>query len=118
MSDRRRDGLYFAGQICGVEGYVESIMSAMVVSLSIFARLQGREVPALPANTMVGALMGHVHAPTDNFQPMNANMGIVPRPSGLRRGRGGRRARNQAISAAAIDAMTTWRREHSWLFPA
>ena len=118
MSDRQRDGLYFAGQICGVEGYVESIMSAIVVSLSIFARLHDRDMPAIPGNTMIGALMEHVHGPTDNFQPMNANMGIVPRPAGLRRGRGGRRARNEAISAAAIEAIKRWREAHAWLFPA
>jgi len=118
MADRQRDGLYFAGQICGVEGYVESIMSAMVVALSIYARLEGQPLPPLPRETMMGALMEHVHVPTENFQPMNANMGIVPRPVGLRRGRGGRLARNQAISAAALEAMAVWRGENAWLFPA
>jgi methylenetetrahydrofolate--tRNA-(uracil-5-)-methyltransferase len=117
MADRRRDGLYYAGQICGVEGYVESIMSAMVVALSIYARIRGRAMPALPRETMMGALMEHVHTPVGDFQPMNANMGILPRPEGLRRGRRGRRERNQAISSAAIAAMNAWREEHNWLFP-
>jgi methylenetetrahydrofolate--tRNA-(uracil-5-)-methyltransferase len=118
LADRRRSGMYYAGQICGVEGYVESIMSAMVVALSIYARSQGREMPRLPAKTMIGALMDYVHTPSKRFQPMNANMGLMPwegRQRGSRRHR--RQARNQAISAAATAAMTAWRDEHAWLFP-
>ena len=111
LEDRRRNGLYFAGQICGVEGYVESIASAIVVSLSITARLRGREMPRLPITTMLGALMEYVHTPNQNFQPMNANFGILPAPA-VR----SRKERHAATAQAAIDAMTAYRRDHDWLF--
>jgi methylenetetrahydrofolate--tRNA-(uracil-5-)-methyltransferase len=115
LEDRRVPGLYYAGQICGVEGYVESIASAIVVSLSIWSRLQGRVLGALPARTMLGSLMEYVHTPNKNFQPMNANMGIIPT---VGRRRGGRRARNQAISATALAAMRSYRQSHADLFDA
>lgn len=121
LSDRRRQGLHYAGQICGVEGYVESIASAMVVAMSIYAKLHGRVLPDLPRQTMLGALMDYVHTPNDDFQPMNANMGIVPVPSTLPRTRGGgrkarRKERNEAISREATGAMGVWRTANPWLF--
>jgi methylenetetrahydrofolate--tRNA-(uracil-5-)-methyltransferase len=114
LADRRRPGMYIAGQICGVEGYVESIMSAMVVALSIYAREGGAAMEPFPRETMIGGLMDYVHTPSGNFQPMNANMGLLPY-RGSRRGR--RRERNRAMAEAAVDAMTAWRNTHSWLFP-
>jgi methylenetetrahydrofolate--tRNA-(uracil-5-)-methyltransferase len=117
LADRRRPGLYYAGQVCGVEGYVESIASAIVVALSIHARCQERTFPDLPEQTMLGALLSYVHRPADNFQPMNANMGIVPAPSIRARGRKTRRReRHQAVSAAAQTAMRAWREANAWLF--
>jgi methylenetetrahydrofolate--tRNA-(uracil-5-)-methyltransferase len=117
LSDRRRPGLYFAGQLCGVEGYVESIASAIVAALAIRARSLGRQVPDLPAETMLGALMSYVHTPDDDFQPMNANMGIVPAPLVRGSGRKARRQeRNRMISEAAVAAMSSWRDANAWLF--
>jgi len=111
LEDRRREGLYFAGQICGVEGYVESIASGMVVALSITARLRGREMPTLPSASMLGALMDYVHTPNQNFQPMNANFGILPAPK-VR----SKKERHAAVADAAIAATTAYRRDHEWLF--
>jgi methylenetetrahydrofolate--tRNA-(uracil-5-)-methyltransferase len=113
LRDRKRSGLYYAGQICGVEGYVESIASAIIVALSITAAEAGREMPPLPRGTMLGALMDYVHTPTKRFQPMNANFGIMPTPEPRPRGR---RERNEATSRAAIAALTAWRDQHAWLF--
>jgi len=117
LSDRRLAGLYYAGQICGVEGYVESIASAMVVALSIYAERQDKSMPRLPRETMIGSLMEYVHTPTRDFQPMNANMGIMPwegRVKGSRRAR--RQARNIAISDTARQAMSRYRDANAWLF--
>ncbi|MFQ5510356.1 MAG: methylenetetrahydrofolate--tRNA-(uracil(54)-C(5))-methyltransferase (FADH(2)-oxidizing) TrmFO [Candidatus Krumholzibacteriia bacterium] len=111
--DRVRPGLHYAGQICGVEGYVECIMSGLVAALSVYAGLRGRVVPPLPAGTMVGSLMTHIHTPTRNFQPMNANMGIVPR---VEQSRGSRRERYRRISERACATMTAYREDHPWLF--
>jgi methylenetetrahydrofolate--tRNA-(uracil-5-)-methyltransferase len=113
LADLKRDGQYYAGQICGVEGYVESIASAIVVALSITARLRGRDMPGLPGTTMLGALMNYVHTPNDNFQPMNANFGILPAPK-VR----SKRERHAAMGEAALAAMTAFRRENAWLFAA
>ncbi len=113
LRDRQLPGLYYAGQICGVEGYVESIASGIVAALSIVAESHGRAIPPLPPETMLGSLLGYVHTPTKNFQPMNANFGIVPplpqRPRN-------RRARNEEISRVALEAMERYREAHSWLF--
>ncbi|HKW13417.1 MAG TPA: methylenetetrahydrofolate--tRNA-(uracil(54)-C(5))-methyltransferase (FADH(2)-oxidizing) TrmFO [Candidatus Krumholzibacteria bacterium] len=111
LADQRRDGMYYAGQICGVEGYVESIASAIIVALSITARQRGRPMPELPANTMLGALMGYVHTPNSNFQPMNANFGILPAPD-VR----SKRERHAATGEIAIAAMREYRRQNEWLF--
>jgi methylenetetrahydrofolate--tRNA-(uracil-5-)-methyltransferase len=114
LHDRRRPGLYFAGQLCGVEGYVESIASAMVVAMGIHARARGAALPELPGETMLGALMRYVHAPNEDFQPMNANMGILPTPRVRMRGRKARRmARNRMMSDIALDAMGAWRSKNS-----
>lgn len=113
MRDRRRPGLYYAGQICGVEGYVESIASAIVVSLGLVAERQGRPLPPLPRETMLGSLLAYVHAPTGNFQPMNANFGIVPAPERRRRSR---KERNEETSRAALAAMQAYREQNAWLF--
>jgi len=117
LADRKMAGLYYAGQICGVEGYVESIASAIVVALSIHARSLGIEMPSLPGETMLGSLMNYVHTPNANFQPMNANMGIVPAPAIEARGRKNRRQeRNRLISEASAAAMTAWREANPALF--
>jgi methylenetetrahydrofolate--tRNA-(uracil-5-)-methyltransferase len=117
LSDRKRPGLFFAGQLCGVEGYVESIASAIVVALSIHAQSIDRPMPELPSASMLSALMEHVHTQDGDFQPMNANMGIVPAPNVRVRGRKARRQeRNRLISEAARAAISSWRDAHAWLF--
>ncbi|MGD8413809.1 MAG: methylenetetrahydrofolate--tRNA-(uracil(54)-C(5))-methyltransferase (FADH(2)-oxidizing) TrmFO [Candidatus Latescibacterota bacterium] len=117
LRDRKMPGLYFAGQLCGVEGYVESIASAIVTALSIHADSLGREMSDLPPQTMLGSLMEHVHTAAEDFQPMNANMGIVPAPQVRRAGRKARRQeRNRLISDAARSALSAWREAHPWLF--
>ena len=75
---QKNANVYFAGQITGVEGYVESISSGMVVALNIVAQLQGKEKIKFPKETMIGALADYIATPKENFQPMNANFGILP----------------------------------------
>lgn len=70
--------LYFAGQITGVEGYVESISSGMVVAKNIIKQLKNKKELIFPKETMIGALANYIATPNKNFQPMNANFGILP----------------------------------------
>ncbi len=73
-----RNNLYLAGQLSGVEGYMESAMSGMIAGLSMAARLQGKEFAAMPQTTIMGALTAYVSTENRDFQPMNANFGILP----------------------------------------
>lgn len=70
--------LYFAGQITGVEGYVESISSGLMAGINAANEFYGKEEFSLPIETMTGALANYISIPNEKFQPMNANFGIVP----------------------------------------
>lgn len=73
---RNIDNIYFAGQISGVEGYVESAASGMIVAYSIINKLNGKSI-TFPDATMLGSLAKYVSTKNENFQPMNANFGIL-----------------------------------------
>lgn len=70
--------IYFAGQITGVEGYVESIMSGLVASINLDADLKNKNKYLAPNTTIIGALQRHIATNNIDFQPMNANFGILP----------------------------------------
>ena len=70
--------IYFAGQITGVEGYVESISSGMVSALNAVAQIKNESRIEFSNLTMIGALAKYISTTNDNFQPMNANFGILP----------------------------------------
>ena len=74
---------FFAGQITGVEGYVESAASGLLAAVHMLRKLENKS-PIIPDNTTVlGALSAHIAGATENFQPMNANFGIL-KPLGIR----------------------------------
>lgn len=70
--------IYFAGQITGVEGYVESIMSGLTAAINLDSEIRNGEVFLPPVTTITGALMRYIGAENKSFQPMNANFGILP----------------------------------------
>ena len=70
--------LFIAGQLSGVEGYVESIMSGLVCGINMANLLQDKPFIDFPETTIIGALSTYLQTPNDNFQPMNANFGILP----------------------------------------
>ena len=69
--------IFFAGQISGVEGYVESIASGYVAAVNAVQRLENGEKIVFSGETIIGALAKYISTPNDDFQPMNANFGIL-----------------------------------------
>ena len=103
--------VFFAGQITGFEGYMESAASGLLAAHQILARLQGCELPPPPAATMCGALLDYITTPNKDFQPMGANMGILPRTEEINAIRD-KRERYMALSQNAQDAMRAWTEEY------
>jgi methylenetetrahydrofolate--tRNA-(uracil-5-)-methyltransferase len=105
-ADLRNPMVAFAGQMTGVEGYVESTASGYLAAVAMAARLQGREVPNFPKTTAIGALGLYISDTTvENFQPMNVNFSIIsPLEQRIRK----KAEKNLAIanrSLAVIDEM-------------
>ncbi len=69
--------VFFAGQITGVEGYVESTASGLLVGLNLGRLLNGKEMIEFSSKTAIGALASYIATPNSNFQPMNINFGII-----------------------------------------
>lgn len=79
FSMKKRPNLFFAGQMTGVEGYMESAASGIMAGLNAAERLDGKETKVLPETTMIGALSRYVaNGGVGPFQPMGANFGILP----------------------------------------
>ena len=82
FSLRNDERIYFAGQITGVEGYMESAASGIMAGLNFARKLKGEKPLILPTDTMIGALTNYISDESvTNFQPMGANMGILPAPT-------------------------------------
>ena len=75
---KKNENIYFAGQITGVEGYVESISSGFVAGINAVNKVLGKDKIEFSKFTMIGALAKYISTENDKFQPMNANFGIVP----------------------------------------
>lgn len=92
----------FAGQLTGVEGYMESTASGLIAAIGLACALQGKAEPDFTGSTVVGALARHVTTPTPNFQPMNANFGILdPLPFRVK----GKRNRYEKLSEHALETL-------------
>ena len=76
FSMKKNDKIYFAGQISGVEGYVESAASGMIVALNILAKINNKNI-YFASTTMMGALSKYISTENKDYQPMNANFGII-----------------------------------------
>ncbi len=95
--------LRFAGQLTGVEGYMESTVSGLTAAVGLACALAGRPEPDFTGRTITGALARYVCTPSANFQPMNANFGILePLPFRVR----GKKNRYEQLSARAIDTLS------------
>ena len=99
----------FAGQITGVEGYVESAAMGLLAGRMAAAEILGKTLPPPPPDTATGALITHITggAEAKTFQPMNVNFGLFP-PIDAKGGRKGRKDRYKAYTDRAKDAFTLW----------
>ena len=101
LIDSGENGIYFAGQMTGVEGYIESTGSGLVAGINAAREALGEEPLHFPRRTMLGAMASYVaHGGNSAFAPMNANFGIIePLPA---RVKGGKAAKNQALADRAL----------------
>jgi methylenetetrahydrofolate--tRNA-(uracil-5-)-methyltransferase len=104
-----RPNIRFAGQITGVEGYVESAAMGLLAGRMAAAELSGQSLPPVPETTAIGALVRHITGGADakTFQPMNVNFGLFP-PVDAKGGRRGRRDRYKAYTDRAKQDWNEW----------
>lgn len=106
---RARSDVFFAGQVTGVEGYVESAGAGLIAGLNAARLAKGQEPVTLPLETMMGSLAHYVTAADpDHFQPMNANHGLLPPLKERIRDKG---ARRRAQSERALAALEAWQKK-------
>ena len=105
FSLRERANLFFAGQITGVEGYMESAASGIMAGINMKLHLEKKETVVLPDTTMIGALSRYISDPqVKNFQPMGANFGVLPPIEPKIRDK---KERYAALSQRALNALET-----------
>ncbi|MEO0074095.1 MAG: methylenetetrahydrofolate--tRNA-(uracil(54)-C(5))-methyltransferase (FADH(2)-oxidizing) TrmFO [candidate division WOR-3 bacterium] len=97
LQTRVRHDLFVAGQLTGVEGYVESIAAGLVAGINAARLARGRETVCWPDRTMIGALLRYITSPNPDFQPMNANFGLLSEPDSSA---GSRRLRQLQVQTA------------------
>ena len=106
---RAQPNVRFAGQITGVEGYVESAAMGLLAGRLAAAEFAGHRLPEVPATTAIGALLNHITGGADSatFQPMNVNFGLFP-PAEAKGGRRNRRDRYLAYTSRAKKDWRAW----------
>ena len=105
-----RPNLYLAGQMTGVEGYVESAASGLISGINAARAAQGREGIVFPQESTIGSMAYYItHADPDNFQPMNANFGLLP---GLEKRNRNKKEKNEALANRALDGVRVFISEH------
>jgi methylenetetrahydrofolate--tRNA-(uracil-5-)-methyltransferase len=96
--------IYIAGQLSGVEGYMESAAGGILAARFLDSRLCGREPVKLPVETMLGSLMHYLETENRDFQPMGANMGILPPVGEIK----DKKERYGAYAERALNALDDW----------
>ena len=115
MRLKSRPNIRFAGQVTGVEGYVESAAMGLLAGRLAAAEILGIEMTTAPQDTAMGALIHHITggAEAKTFQPMNVNFGLFRPVDGLKGGRRGRKDRYKAYTDRAKEAFNQWLEGHS-----
>ncbi len=107
---KARPSIRFAGQVSGVEGYVESSALGLLTGRFAAAEMKGGLLPPPPVTTALGALHNHITggADAESFQPMNVNFGLMPPPEGRFKGKDKSRRRKEAITGRAREDFSRW----------
>ena len=105
---RSRPGVYLAGQISGVEGYVESAACGMLLGIKLAHEARGLPFSFPPPTTMLGGMIGHLRTPNDDFQPSNVMWSMVPSAEGQRLAK---RVRRDRQSERALQDLGEWLRD-------
>jgi methylenetetrahydrofolate--tRNA-(uracil-5-)-methyltransferase len=110
MRLKSKPNIRFAGQITGVEGYVESAAMGLLAGRYAAAEILGKTLPTVPADSAMGALVHHITggAEAKTFQPMNVNFGLFHPVEGLKGGRRGRKDRYKAYTDRAKSCFSDW----------
>ena len=106
LEAREREGLFFAGQLTGTEGYTESIATGMLAGINMARRIAGEELLILPDVTILGALTRYISdsAHTD-FQPINSNWALVPPVELPKKERKNKKLKNETLARRSIEAL-------------
>ena len=105
---RSNDNIFFAGQITGAEGYVESSAIGLIAGLSACCYLSGKGMTMPPETTASGALLSYIiHADQENFQPMNINFGLFPPLSQKLP----KKDRGHHYAQRSLEALGEWKKE-------
>lgn len=106
LNTRKRENLFFAGQITGVEGYTESIATGLLAGLNIARQLEGKELIELPQETMLGALCNYISSSElKHFQPMNSNWAVVSPIEIPKKERKNKKLKNELLSKRSIEVL-------------
>jgi methylenetetrahydrofolate--tRNA-(uracil-5-)-methyltransferase len=108
------DDLFLAGQLAGVEGYVESTAMGLVAALNMFCLLKGKALLSWPRDTAIGSLLWYLNnANPKSFQPMNINLGLLPPlPKKIK----DKRRRCEAIASSALESLRAFMESRNELF--
>ena len=113
LQTRKRDDLFFAGQITGTEGYTESIASGLLAGINMAKYLKNENLIELPEETMLGALTHYITNPENKiFQPINSNWGIVPSIELPPKERKNKKLKGELLSKRAIEILIKYKNKN------
>jgi methylenetetrahydrofolate--tRNA-(uracil-5-)-methyltransferase len=109
LQTRKSHELLFAGQLCGIEGYVESIATGLIAGINAGRLARGEAPLSPPRYTACGSLLYYISsAETEDFQPANISFGLLGTPAELTRSRGDRKERHRLQVQEALRCMDGW----------
>lgn len=112
MESRNREGLFFAGQLTGTEGYTESIATGMLAGINMARRLLGESMIELPKETILGALTHYISdSEHTQFQPINSNWALVPPIELPKKERKNKKLKNEMLANRSIEILEEYKKE-------